>query len=124
MPGQATTLLVSTTVIKSEDTEEGMHTDEEESACLRSLVVSACQCLPWQYNWQAGEEEVCAGGHRYNCSLAVVRLQEAAGGDCQLARRLVEQRMRIRLPAGVRQACRCGAGGDRVRHSVRQVGSG
>ena len=125
-PGQATTLLVSTTIIKSEETdegnEEGIHTDEE-SVCLRSLVVSACQCLPWQYNWP-GEEEVCAGGHLYNCSLAVARLQEAAGGDCQLGRRLVEQRMRIRLPAGVRQACRCGAGGDRVRHSVRQVGAG
>ena len=123
MFGQATTMLVTTTVIKSEDEEEEKRKMNEESVCLTSLVMSACKCLPWQYNWQ-GEEQPCAGGDtgRYNCSQTVGGLHEAAGGDCQLAMALVEQRMRISLPADVRQACKCAAAGNRVEHFVRQVG--
>ena len=90
--------------------------EDDESDCLARVLVGACKCLPWQYNWE-GEEDVCTGGS-YNCSLAVLGLHEAGGGDCQVTVWLVEQRMKMSLTREVREACRCRAG---VRYSVHQV---
>ena len=96
--------------------EDHLHEEDDESDCLARVLVGACKCLPWQYNWE-GEEDVCVGGS-YNCSLAVLGLHEAGGGDCQVTVWLVEQRMKMSLTREVREACRCRAG---VRYSVHQV---
>ena len=96
--------------------EDHLHEEDDESDCLARVLVGACKCLPWQYNWE-GEEDVCTGGS-YNCSLAVLGLHEAGGGDCQVTVWLVEQRMKMSLTGEVGEACRCRAG---VRYSVHQV---
>ena len=125
MSGQATTVLVTTTIfrIEEEDEGDGVKKVDREKDCLTSLMMSVCKCLPWMSNSQV-QEQPCVGGDKYNCSQTVVGLHEAAGGDSQLARVMVEQRMRVSLPAAVRDKCRSAAAGNRVRHSVRQVGVG
>ena len=124
MSGQATTVLVTTTIFRvGEEEGEGLKKVDTEKDCLTSLMMSACKCLPWMSNSQV-QKQPCVGGDKYNCSQTVGGLLEAAGGDSQLARVMVEQRMRVSLPAGVRDKCRSAAAGNRVQHSVRQVGGG
>ena len=67
--------------------------------CLRRLMVSVCDCLPWQQN-SDHLQPVCAGQISLNCSQSVSRLWWSVGGDCSTAVQLTVQLLRVQVEEG------------------------
>ena len=79
---------VATTLITdSQDEAEVEVVGRKSLKCLRSLVVSVCDCLPWQHN-SDHLQPVCAGQINLNCSQSVSRLWWSVGADCSSATQL------------------------------------